>query len=130
MRQTVERVKSGVVMKDILDCYPGIGEYQSILDYHLLFIPFSSLTHYLFLHSSIISSLHFTLLFEFFRYYTKAHHSCLLSPYFISLTLSPFSFFSISFFLLLEGECLNLIIGGDLIAFKNKALKSFVLFPR
>ena len=23
--QTVERVKSGVVMKDILDCYPGIG---------------------------------------------------------------------------------------------------------
>ena len=23
----MERVKSGVVMKDILDCYPGIGSY-------------------------------------------------------------------------------------------------------
>jgi hypothetical protein len=53
VKQTVERIKSGVVMKDILDCYEGI-----------------------------------------------------------------------------EDECMNLIIGGDIIACKNKAMKSFVLYPR
>jgi hypothetical protein len=53
VRQTVERVKSGVVVKDIIDCYPGV-----------------------------------------------------------------------------EDECLNLIIGGEVIACKNKAMKSFVLYPR
>ena len=31
VKQTVERVKSGVVMKDILDCYPGIGMYEYVL---------------------------------------------------------------------------------------------------
>lgn len=29
-----------------------------------------------------------------------------------------------------EEEVMNLIVGGDIIACKNKALKSFVLFPR
>jgi hypothetical protein len=47
-------------------------------------------------------------------------------------SFSSFLSFSSPFFLLpiIEEECLNLIIGGDVIACKNKALKSFVLFPR
>ena len=37
VKQTVERVKSGVVMKDILDCYPGIGTYEYVLSFQQVF---------------------------------------------------------------------------------------------
>jgi hypothetical protein len=60
---------------------------------------------HLFFPSTVFPTLHFSFLF------------------FLNFSSFFFCFFA-------EEECLNLIIGGDVIACKNKALKSFVLFPR
>ena len=58
MRQTVERVKSGVLMKDILDCYPGIGTYvQTHSDCLLLFC---SVLFWTFLFYLLLASIPFT----------------------------------------------------------------------
>lgn len=159
MRQTVERVKSGVLMKDILDCYPGIGTYAHTCSYYLFLfcsVLFWSLYFFiLYLHSFLFSFilfvfllyfwlLHFffILLFVFIFIYLNSYnlphclslffHSILpQSAFFLTASFHQISSsFPLLFLYQLEEECLNLIIGGDVIACKNKALKSFVLFPR
>ena len=141
-------------MKDILDCYPGIGTYvrtHTALFYSVLFCSVlfcSVLSFFTFFYSpTFLSSFYSFYSFFFFTSFLFFPLSSLSSPSIpaISLSVYPFchskfhqstSVFTLSPLLpfpclcILEEECLNLIIGGDVIACKNKALKSFVLFPR